>query len=107
MLRKIQLSIPFMGIFILGLLTACGDSTDVVDSGTYKGKIKEVEPEKDEIYVTTEDDKILELYFTEKTKLTRKGEPAEFSALEEGQKVEVEVEKKGQKLDPIRVDILE
>lgn len=90
-----------------GMMTSCGESTDTVESGTYKGTIKEVEADKDEIYVTTEDDKVLELYFTEDTKLTRKGEPVDFSELEEGQKVEVEVEKKGKKLDPIRVDIQE
>ena len=87
--------------------TACGEGTDVVESGTYQGSIKEVEPEKTEIYVTTEDDKTLELYFTDQTTLTRNGETVEFSALEEGQRVEVEVEKVGKRLEPIAVTILE
>ena len=87
--------------------TACGESTDVVESGIYQGTIKEVEPEKDEIYVSTEDDKTLELYFTETTTLTRNGQVVEFSELQEGQRVEVEVEKVGQRLDPISVTILE
>lgn len=89
------------------LFFACGESTDVVESGTYQGTISEVEAEKDEIYVTTDDDKTLELYFTENTSLTRGGSEVEFSELEEGQKVEVEVEKVGKRLDPISVKIME
>ncbi|MUP47242.1 hypothetical protein E0K83_15990 [Gramella sp. BOM4] len=97
------------GLFVsaIMLFVACGESTDVVESGTYQGTIKEVEPEKTEIYVTTDDDKTLELYFTETTSLTRNGSEVDFSELEEGQKVEVEVEKVGQRLDPISVKIME
>jgi cold shock CspA family protein len=39
--------------------------------------------------------------------LTKGGESADFSALEKGQKVEVEVEKVGKRLDPISVKIME
>lgn len=89
------------------LFFACGEGTDVVESGTYQGTIKEVEADKDEIYVTTDDNKTLELYFTETTSLTRNGSEVDFSELEEGQKVEVEVEKVGKRLDPISVKIME
>jgi acetone carboxylase gamma subunit len=92
---------------VLFMMTACGESTDVVESGTYEGKVKKVEAEKSEIYVETTDDKTLELYFTDETKLTKGGEAAEFSALEKGQKVEVEVEKVGKRLDPISVNIMD
>lgn len=85
--------------------SACGESTDVVESGTYTGTIKEVEPEKTEIYVETTDGKTLELYFTDQTTLTRNGETVDFSTLEEGQNVEVDVEKVGQRLDPIAVRV--
>lgn len=95
-----------IGIVLLGFV-ACGENTDVVESGTYQGTIKEVEPSKTEIYVETEDDKTLELYFTDETELTRNGSTAQFSELEEGQRVEVEVEKVGKRLDPISVRILE
>lgn len=78
----------------------------VVDSGTYTGTIAEVNAEEDEIYVDA-DGKELELYFTDETKLTQGGDSAEFSALEKGQKVEVEVEKVGKRLDPLSVKILE
>lgn len=86
--------------------TAC-ESTDVVESGVYTGNISEVEADKDEIYVKTEDNKTLELYFTEDTKLTKNGEEVDFSMLKEDMKVEVEVEKTGQRLDPITVKIME
>lgn len=92
---------------LLFVLVACGESTDVVESGTYEGKIKKVEAEKSEIYVETTDDKTLELYFTDETKLTKAGETVDFSVLEKGQKVEVEVEKVGKRLDPLTVKILE
>jgi hypothetical protein len=93
--------------FSILFLVACGEGTDVVESGTYAGKIKKVEAEKTEIYVTTEDDKTLELYFTEATKLTKDGEVVDFSMLKKDQKVEVEVEKTGKRLDPISVKIME
>ena len=86
---------------------SCGEKTDVVDSGTYQGTIEEVEADKTEIYVKTADDKLLELYFTEATTLTRSGQTVDFSELKEGQKVEVEVRKEGQRLDPVSVKILE
>lgn len=86
---------------------SCAESTDVVESGTYTGEIIEVEADKDEIYVKTEDGKTLELYFTQDTKLTQGGDVAQFSILKEGQSVEVEVEKVGKRLDPISVNVLD
>jgi hypothetical protein len=91
---------------VLFMMSACGESTDVVESGTYEGKVKKVEAEKTEIYVETSDNKTLELYFTDETELTKDGETVEFSALEKGQKVEVKVEKVGKRLDPVTVKIL-
>jgi len=89
------------------LFYSCGQKTDVVESGTYQGVIEEVEPEKTEIYVKTTDDKVLELYFTDSTALTRNGETVPFDQLQKGGKVEVQVEKVGQRLDPVSVTILE
>lgn len=94
-------------LFLLSitLFISCGNSTDVVESGTYTGTVIEVEADKSEIYVKTEDGKTLELYFIEETKLTQNGEEVPFSALEEDQTVEVEVKKVGKRLDPITVKI--
>lgn len=89
------------------LFFACGESTDVVDSGTYQGTIKEVEPSKTEIYVETDDNKTLELYFSDKTELTRNGSTVEFTTLKEGMRVEVDVEKEGKRLNPLAVRVLE
>ena len=97
----------FMMVAVLGLYSCGGEGTDVVESGTYVGAIEEVEPEKTEIYVKTDDGKVLELYFTETTELLQNGEPVEFGVLEPGQRVEVEVEKVGQRLDPVTVTVLE
>lgn len=105
MIQKIFKPLAFLSLFFVAI--ACGENTDVVESGTYQGTVKEVEPSKTEIYVETADNKTLELYFTEKTELSRNGSTVEFSELKEGQKVEVEVEKVGKRLDPISVKILE
>ena len=105
MIAKIFKPLAFLGLFFVAV--ACGENTEVVDSGTYQGTVKEVEASKTEIYVQTPDDKTLELYFTDETQLTRDGSPVEFSELKEGQNVEVEVEKVGKRLDPISVKILE
>ncbi|MGM0390115.1 MAG: hypothetical protein ACQEQB_00080 [Bacteroidota bacterium] len=99
-------SATVIAAFLL-IFTSCGEKTDIVESGTYQGIIDEVEPAKTEIYVRIQDDRILELYFNENTSLTRNGETIDFSVLEEGQNVEVEVEKTGKRLDPISVKILE
>lgn len=94
--------------FVFVILVSCGgDKTDVVESGTYEGTVHEVEADKTEIYVKTADDKLLELYFTESTTLTRNGQTVDFSELTEGQKVQVEVRKEGKRLDPVSVKILE
>jgi|SRR5690606_21976045 len=91
----------------LFLIVGCSKQTDVVDSGTYTGTVDKVEPEKTEIYVQTADDKRLELYFNENTELTQNGSVVPFEALEKGQKVEVTVEKVGQRLEPIAVNIID
>ena len=82
-------------------------NTSSVESGTYRVIAKRVDPEEKEIYVTTEDGKILELYFSDATKLTRGGKDVAFEALKNGQKLEVQVEKDGGKLKPVSVAILE
>lgn len=95
-------------LFITLFFAACaGSGTDVVESGTYQGTVAEVEAEKTEIYVKTDEGKTLELYFTKETQLLKSGESAPFSALAEGQKVEVKVEKVGKRLDPLSVKIIE
>lgn len=86
---------------------AGGETTDVVESGTYEGTIDEVEPEKDEIYVVTEDDQRLELYFTDETRLLQNGEEVDFSELNQGDRVRVTVEKVGQRLDPVEVVLVQ
>lgn len=88
-------------------LSSCEEhkDTDLVPSGTYQGVAETVKPSEKEIYVRTEDDKLLELYFTDNTELTRNGEMVDFSELSDGISVEVTVEKKGKKLEPIAVKI--
>ncbi len=97
--------IKSLSVLSLVLFISCGQSTDVVESGTYTGTVIEVEADKSEIYVKTEDGKTLELYFIEETKLTQNGQEVPFSNLKKDQSVEVEVEKVGKRLDPLSVKI--
>lgn len=81
--------------------------TDVVESGTYTGTAHKVDPGEKEIYVKLDDGKLIELYLKEKTTISQGGATAQFDALKEGQKLEVEVEKRGKKLHPVSVKIME
>ena len=103
-MKKLQILALATAMFAM---SGCGEKTDVVESGTYSGTIQEVEADKSEIYVKTDDGKVLELYFTDSTSLTQNAETVAFDQLAEGKKVEVEVEKVGNRLDPKAVRILE
>lgn len=104
-MKKIITSVAF----ISALLISCGENkkTDIVASGTYKGKAEEVDKDEKEIYVRTADNKLLELYFTDATKVTRDGTEVEFDQLREGGQVEVSLTKKGNRLEPVSVAILD
>ncbi|GAB3169365.1 hypothetical protein [Telluribacter humicola] len=105
-MKNVKLSILALLLFI-PLLYACEEKTDVVDSGTYQGVIDDVEAEETEIYVKTDDDKRLELYFNESTQLSQNGQPIQFERLKKGDRVEVEVEKVGNRLEPVAVRLLQ
>lgn len=101
----------FLGLFLscTFLLSSCGENknTDVVESGTYQGVLNEVDPGEKEIYVKTSDGKLIELYFTDQTKvMTNDGQASSFDALKENGRVEISVEKKGNKNVPVSVKIL-
>jgi cold shock protein len=76
-----------------------------VKDGAHTGTISKVNADEKEIYVTTEEDVTLELYFTDETTLTKDGQPAEFDVLEEKQTVTVVVENKDGKVVPVAVMI--
>ena len=103
---RIRHLIPLLTLFVV-LLAACGEETAVVDSGVYEGTISEVNAAEEEIYVDVPEAGLLELYFTDTTTLTRGGETVPFSDLAVDQAVRVEVEKVGQRLDPVSVEIVE
>ncbi len=90
----------------ISLIVACGD-TDVVETGTYQGTIDTLKPDEKEIYVNLDNGKRIELYFTEETQMMQDTTEVEFSALSKDQRVEVEVEKVGKRLDPVMVKILD
>ncbi len=95
-----------MCLFCAALATGCGSDITAVESGEYEGTIAKVEVEEKEIYVDLDDERTLELYFSEETELVRDGDPVTFDVLEAGQAVSVEVEREGNRMDPVRVEIL-
>ncbi|MBX0331685.1 hypothetical protein K3G39_00385 [Pontibacter sp. HSC-14F20] len=106
-MKNLKSWLAMLAMLTLFLYGCDSGSTDVVESGTYQGNVKKAVPEKTEIYVETDDNKTLELYFTESTTLTRNGETVAFDQLQEGSRVEVQLEKVGQRLDPVAVRILD
>ena len=83
------------------------ENTQMVPSGTYTGQAVIVDSEQKEIYVKLNDTTTIELYFSNETSITNNGQQVQFDALEEGQRVEVEVERSGESLKPKAVRILE
>lgn len=83
------------------------EEVDVVPSGNYSVIAHIVDPEEKEIYVKMEDDKVLELYLKGATKIMKGGEEVDFSALAKGQSLTIEVEKDGERMKPISVEILD
>lgn len=92
---------------LIFLVTGCGEEITVVESGTYEGTITEVNAGEEEIYVEVPGEGVLELYFTDETTLTQGGTTVPFDNLAADQSVRVQVEKVGQRLDPVTVEILE
>lgn len=102
----IAIVVAVSGIFVL---QSCGENekTDVVESGTYQGTAEKINPGEKEIYVRTPDDKLLELYLTDSTALTKGGVTVPFDSVKKDGKLEVKVEKKGNRLAPVAITILE
>ncbi len=92
-------------LLLTAALAGCG-GVDVVDSGSYEGVVDEAKPGEKEIYVMLDDGRKLELYFTDQTTLQQSGQPADFSALESGTRVRVNVAREGNRNVPQTVEIL-
>lgn len=82
------------------------EDTQLVPSGTYTGEAIIVDSEQQEVYVKLDDNTTIELYFSNETQIMRNGEQVQFNALQEGQTVEVEVERSGESLKPKVVRIM-
>ena len=96
-------------VMIVGILlicAGCGHQEVTVDSGTYEGSILKVNPDETEIYVALDKERVLELYFTETTTVSRGEAKATFEDLEKGQSVRVQVERHDQEMVPLKVIIL-
>ena len=100
-------NVYFVVCLLFLVVSACGNSDNAIESGTYTGTVDKVEAEETEIYVEADNGERLELYFTDTTKLTQNGKTVPFDTLQKGMKVQVEVEQTGSMLKPIAVEILE
>jgi hypothetical protein len=75
---------------------------------TVEGTVKKVVAKKKEIYLMPADGgKKMEFYFPKDAQYLKGGQPVEFNALKEGQKVRVTYTKKGKRLNPSKAEILE
>lgn len=83
------------------------ENTDLVESGTYTGTAKIVDDQQQEVYLQINDTTTIELYFSNDTYIEQGGQQASFDVLEQGQRLEVEVERSGQSLKPLRVSVVE
>ena len=101
-------------IALSAMLTVGGcdsEQSENIPSGTYEGRITKVVPAENEIYVETADDRELELYFVDSTKLSRNAEEIDWknqdfgSLLQEGMVVKVRVENVDGKLKPVAVSL--
>ncbi|WP_156879258.1 hypothetical protein [Salinimicrobium xinjiangense] len=81
------------------------ENTQLVPSGTYTGEAIIVDSQQKEVYVRLNDTTTIELYFSNDTQIMRNGEQVQFDALQQGQTLEVEVERSGESLKPKRVSI--
>jgi hypothetical protein len=106
-MRSLIVKLGSFALLLVFMVACGGESTETVESGTYEGTIQEVNAEESEIYVNISDEQTLELYFIEETELVKDTTAVPFDSLAAGQKVRVEVEKVGQRFDPLRVEILE
>ncbi len=106
-MRSLIVKLGSFALLLVFMVACGGESTETVESGTYEGTIQEVNAEESEIYVNISDEQTLELYFIEETELVKDTTAVPFDSLAAGQKVRIEVEKVGQRLDPLRVEILE
>ena len=93
-------------IWVFSLVLA--SSNGFAATSVVEGKIAKVVSSKSEIYVEdSTSGKKHEYYFKKDTKLLKGGQPVEFAELKVGQSVRVTAEKKGKRLDPQTVEILE
>lgn len=83
------------------------ENTDIVSSGTYTGTAVVVDDQQNEVYLQVNDTTKIELYFNNETTIYQNGQAVNFTELAKGQTLQVTVEKQGNSLKPMRVEILE
>ena len=81
--------------------------TDLVESGTYDGTAYRVDDEEMEVYLKTDDKKMLELYFKEDTKIMGDGVAVKFAEIDKGDNLRVTLERSGDSLKPLTVMIMD
>lgn len=72
---------------------------------TMEGKISKINPGDKEFYIKTKEGKVGEFYTTDKTEFFKAGNKITFGDLKKDQEVIVEADKKGKRLDPLKVTV--
>jgi CspA family cold shock protein len=72
---------------------------------TMEGKITKINPADKEFYIKTSEGKVGEFYTTSKTEFFKSGNKITFNDLKKDDVVSVEADKKGKRLDPLKVTV--
>ena len=72
---------------------------------TMEGKITKINPADKEFYIKTTEGKVGEFYTTNKTEFFKAGNKITFGDLKKDDVVSVEADKKGKRLDPLKVTV--
>lgn len=83
------------------------EETVLVPTGTYKGLLDKVNEQQRQIDFQTSDNRMLNLYFTDSTRIIKDDRPVNFSGLKKGQTLEVSLERMENYLEPKLIKIVE
>lgn len=90
---------------IITIATLLASLSALAATVTMEGKITKINPGDKEFYIKTKEGKVGEFYTTDKTEFFKAGNKITFGDLKKEDEVSVEADKKGKRLDPLKVTV--
>lgn len=90
---------------IIAIATLIASLSVLAATVTMEGKITKINPGDKEFYIKTKEGKIGEFYTTDKTEFFKAGSKITFGDLKKDDEVSVDADKKGKRLDPLKVTV--